>query len=108
MSIALPASRRWPLEELIAATYGAGVGTKRVTKTYGALIAEFGTMLAVILDTPVEEIARVAGRGVAEAVRRTREGSVYIEPGYDGEYGTISVFTPEERAELNETQQHLF
>lgn len=105
---AIPFRNIIPLEELIAATYGNGVGTKRVAKTYAALIAEFGTMLAVILDIPIEDIARVAGWGVAEAVRRMREGSVYIEPGYDGEYGTISVFTAEERAEFNETQQHLF
>lgn len=106
--VAIPFRNIIPLEELIAATYGSGVGTKRVAATYRALIAEFGTMLEVILDTSIEDIARIGGRGVAEAVRRTREGSVYIEPGYDGEYGTIAVFTAEERAALNETQRPLF
>lgn len=29
---------------------------------------------------------------LAEAIKRMREGKVYVEPGYDGEYGKVKVF----------------
>jgi superfamily I DNA/RNA helicase len=45
----------------------------------------------------LEEIERVAGGLVAEGVRRMRKGEVRIAAGYDGEYGTIRIFAPEER-----------
>jgi len=106
--VAVPFRNIIPLEELIAESYGTGVGTKRVAQTYRALLDEFGTMLNVVLDVAVPDIQRVGGLAVAEAVRRTREGAVHIEPGYDGEYGTIAVLSAEERAALNETQRPLF
>lgn len=97
-----------PLEELIATSYGVGVNTKRVRKTYEALLGRFGTMLQILLETSIAEIEKTGERAVAEAIRRMRAGEVSIEPGYDGEYGTISVFSDEERTVLNETQSSLF
>jgi PHP family Zn ribbon phosphoesterase len=37
---------------------------------------------------------------VVEGIRRMREGRVYIEPGYDGEFGRVHLFedTPAEAA----------
>ena len=54
--------------------------------------------MAVLLEAPGEEIARSSLPVIAEGVRRVREGKLVIEPGYDGEFGTVHVFTPEERA----------
>jgi len=44
---------------------------------------------------------------VAEGILLARQGKVNIKPGYDGEYGTISVFQ-ESPATKNEEQLNLF
>jgi DNA helicase-2/ATP-dependent DNA helicase PcrA len=38
---------------------------------------------------------------IAEGVIRVREGKVIIEPGYDGVYGKIRIFSKEEKKELS-------
>ena len=44
---------------------------------------------------------------MAEGIRRLRSGQVEKIPGYDGEYGIIRVFAPEEARET-EGQMDLF
>jgi PHP family Zn ribbon phosphoesterase len=61
------------------------------------VLAQVGPELAVLRDTPLEDVARAAGPLVAEAVSRVREGRVLVEPGYDGEFGTVRIFGAEER-----------
>ena len=45
---------------------------------------------------------------VAEGVLRVRKGKVNIKPGFDGEYGKISIFGEEDKPEKNEQQLSLF
>ena len=50
---------------------------------------------------PIEDIARAAGPCVAEGIRRLRAGQVERRPGFDGEYGVISLLTPGEIARFS-------
>jgi len=87
-----------PLEELIADAFDCGVGTKKVRDAYLRLVAEFGSEFAILLDTPVEDLARAAPPRVAEALARMRSGDVRLDPGYDGEFGVVRIFRePKER-----------
>ena len=61
-----------------------------------SLVNQLGPELDILERIPVDEIARTAPPLVAEAVNRVRQGAVLRDAGYDGEYGTISIFTPEE------------
>jgi len=45
---------------------------------------------------------------VAEGVLRVRQGKVNIKAGFDGEYGTISIFDEGEGQVKNEQQLSLF
>lgn len=88
-----------PLAEVLGEVLGAGPGTKKVQAFYGRLVARFGSELAVLQDVPAEELARVSAP-LAEGIGRMRRGQVFKRPGFDGEYGVISVFSPQEQAEL--------
>jgi superfamily I DNA/RNA helicase len=44
---------------------------------------------------------------LAEAIKRMRDGRVTFDPGYDGEFGQVRIFDPEERRAL-QGQQNLF
>ena len=79
------------LRTLIAENMGRGVNTKGVQNEYLRLAAEFGNELALLVNAPTADIARVAGEPLARAIGRMRRGQVHIEPGYDGVYGLVSV-----------------
>jgi len=65
------------------------------------LISKFGSELNILLNVPYDEIIQASGSRLAEAIKRVREGKVNIRPGYDGEYGKISIFGEEGKIEEN-------
>ncbi len=85
-----------PLPEVIAASTGASAAGKKVMEQYERLLHELGPEFHILRQSPIEEIERLAGPCVAEGVRRLRKGQVERRPGFDGEYGTISLLTPAE------------
>ncbi|MBF0619305.1 MAG: DNA helicase UvrD [Candidatus Omnitrophica bacterium] len=86
-----------PLEEIIAETRGVGKQSKKVQAAYFELIEQCGPELDILLNVPLKDIATAGGDVLSEAIRRMREGKVSIAAGYDGEFGTIRIFTDSER-----------
>ena len=80
------------LRQIIAESPRCGPNTKKAQATYFGLVSHFGSELSVLTEAPSSEIAEVAGERVADGVARVRAGDVFIEPGYDGVYGTVKVF----------------
>jgi DNA helicase II / ATP-dependent DNA helicase PcrA len=89
-----------PLTELIGEAFGVGPESKSATQCYEALLTAIGGEFTVLLDAEVAAIAAVAGDLVAEGVRRVRNGQLSINPGYDGEFGTVKIFTDAEREQI--------
>ena len=81
-----------PLRQILSEAVGKGVNTKAVQTVWESLVGWFGNEMAVLLDAPPVEIASVGGERAAEGVARVRRGEVSIAPGYDGEYGKVSVW----------------
>jgi superfamily I DNA/RNA helicase len=84
------------LPELVGEALGVGPRSKAVTAVVTGLVDRLGPELDILERVPVDEIAKLAPPLVAEAITRVRRGDVVWEPGYDGEYGTIRIFAPEE------------
>jgi len=80
-----------PLADLIAEVMGRGVNTKGVQGRYMEILSALGNEFRVLLDTTLDDIKKAAGEDIAEAVGRMRTGDLYIEPGYDGEFGVVSL-----------------
>jgi uncharacterized protein (TIGR00375 family) len=90
-----------PLAEVAGEVMGVGPATAKARGLVSSLLSRFGSELTVLRETPPEDLARVNGL-FAEAVTRMRRGRVYREPGFDGQYGRISVFSPEEKRDLRQ------
>lgn len=89
-----------PLSELAGEVLDQGPGTKKVRELLARLFSRLGPELYLLRHAPIEDIGRV-NRLLAEAVSRMRRGDVIRHPGFDGQYGRIHVFTPEEKREAS-------
>lgn len=90
-----------PLPEVIAASTGHSVASRKVENQYRDMLSALGSEFAILRELPIEDIRKVSGRLTAEGIRRLREGKVERLPGYDGEYGTIRLFDQMEREEID-------
>ena len=89
-----------PLPEVIGEGIGKGPNTKSVNQIFERLLKSVGNELHILQDAPYDEIEKISGPVVTEAIRRMRSGDVNIAAGYDGEYGTVRIFTSEELKEF--------
>jgi DNA helicase II / ATP-dependent DNA helicase PcrA len=89
-----------PLPELLGEILDCGPASQKVGTAYAKAIRRFGSEFNLLLRATPEEIRARHSEILAEAVTRIRDGRVLRQGGYDGEYGRIRVFTPEERHEL--------
>ncbi len=94
---AIPFKSLIPLEEIIADALEVTVGAKQVEKEYKNLIEKFGNEFKVLIDTPLQDLTAVTLPEIAEGIIRVREGRVFIEPGYDGVYGKVRIFSKGEQ-----------
>ncbi len=85
-----------PIREIMAEILRTGPASKKVREFHTHLLKKLGAELSILTDTPVDEIRRAGGDELAEGIRRMRRGDVFLEEGYDGEYGRIRVFAEDE------------
>lgn len=90
---AIPFKSLIPLNEVIAESLGVTAASKEVSKHYDSLVQNLGPELKILLDSAKKEIAEASLPVIAEGVLRMREGKVIVEPGYDGVYGKIRLFS---------------
>ena len=81
-----------PLEEIIAEALDVGVKSKTVKNEYRKLLHILGGELIILMDVPLKDIGDAGSPILQEAISRMRAGSLYIKPGFDGEYGKIKIF----------------
>ncbi|MDD5155205.1 MAG: endonuclease Q family protein [Candidatus Omnitrophica bacterium] len=81
-----------PFDEIIAQTKGVAAGSVAVERDYRSFIAKFGTEFDILIRATPAELMKGLPKRVADGVLRTRQGKVNINPGFDGEYGKVSLF----------------
>ncbi len=86
-----------PLAEIIGQVRGVGPGSKSVQSLYHHLLVHLGSELSILMDVPLGQIQKIGGNLLVEAIDRVRRGNVHIDAGYDGEYGKVRIFSPQER-----------
>lgn len=85
-----------PLPEAIGASLGISAASQKTEQTYLKLLRELGSETEILRLRSLGDVRRAGGERIAEGIRRLREGLVLKTAGYDGEYGKIALFTPDE------------
>ncbi|WP_045745983.1 UvrD-helicase domain-containing protein [Actinoplanes rectilineatus] len=93
------------LHEIIGEIHGVGPKSKTVEAQLNHVVATLGAELDILRKVPVDEIGKAGGDELREAITRLRRGDVRRVPGYDGEYGVITLFEPGELRNRNSAPQ---
>ncbi len=96
----IPFKTLFPLTEIIANALGVLSETKKVAEEYKNLIKKFNNEFNVLLEISRSEIETATLPEIAEGIIRVREEKVFVEPGYDGVYGKIRIFSADEQQNL--------
>ena len=86
-----PYARLIPLREIIAAAKGVGVNTRTVMRTYSAITDAIGSELDALLWASASDLEAAAEGPVSRAILQARTGQVKVTPGFDGQYGSVSL-----------------
>jgi len=84
------------LAQVLGEIEGVGAKSKTVEARLNELVAALGPELHILRTAPLDDVVRGGGELLGEAVRRLRRGEVQRIPGFDGEYGIIRLFDPDE------------
>ncbi len=87
-----------PLAEILSDCLKVGADSVTVEREYMQLIKNFGNEFNILLDMPEEELIAGCPPKVAKSIMNVRKGNLEIAPGYDGEYGRVSVLKEGEEA----------
>jgi DNA helicase-2/ATP-dependent DNA helicase PcrA len=81
-----------PLREILSEIEGVSPDSARVDQHYKQLLHKACSEFNILLNFGIDDVKKIGGEILAEAVRRMRNREVYIQEGFDGEYGMIKVF----------------
>jgi uncharacterized protein (TIGR00375 family) len=104
----IPYKNLIPLDEIIAEAKGIAKSTKGVGAEYHRAVSKFGSEFEILLRAKEEDLEKNLPKRTAEGILRVRKGQVIVQPGFDGEYGKISIFSEEEKQSKGEEQLSLF
>lgn len=96
-----------PLKEIFSEITRVGVQSKKIARLYSSAIQAVGSEFALLLDAPIEDIEIKTNELLAEAIRRMRRGQVLVEPGFDGQFGRVKLFSEAELSNFS-PQELLF
>jgi len=88
------------LDKIIAESLALKSRTsKKVQAIYEAMLNTWGSELEILRRATIEEIAKNFGAMIAEGIRRVRVGELTVSPGFDGQYGVVSIFSEKEKGQ---------
>ncbi len=93
-----------PLLEILAEVYKTAPNSQKVLTVYDSLVNQFGSEHEILLRADVNVIRKQAGDDIAEGILKVRSRDIAIIPGFDGEYGKVSIWSENKKPSENEAQ----
>jgi uncharacterized protein (TIGR00375 family) len=91
-----------PLHEIITRALDAqNPFTDMVSDYYDQLISTFGNEIRVLLETPIEDIARTTIAPITESIQAFRNATIRYRSGGGGMYGTLDIPWEKERLRVS-------
>ena len=105
---AVPYKKLVELDKIIAESLGIkSRSSRKVQAAYNSIIKKTNTTeLSILINYSLDNLKIVTLPEIVEGIKRVREGRLIVEPGYDGEYGVVNIFSQEEKT--NNKQAKLF
>ena len=97
-----------PLADILSEIFEVGPKTKKVAGYYDKAVKALGPELGILLDRSFKEIEKANVPLLAEAVKKMRTGDISVDPGFDGEFGKVKLFSREEKEALKGEKYLLF
>jgi ATP-dependent DNA helicase UvrD/PcrA len=97
-----------PLTDILAQIFQVGPKTQKVAGYYQNAIEALGPELPILTDHSFDKIQGAGVPLLAEAIMKMRTGDILIDPGFDGEYGKVNIFSRRERETLRGEKTFLF
>jgi len=86
-----------PFIEILSEVFNVNPNSKTLDKLYHQYVERVGTEFDILLKKDLSELSEILPEKLFEAIKRVREGKVFAKGGYDGVYGVIKIFEPEEQ-----------
>ncbi len=96
-----------PLVEILSEIYSVGPQSKKVLRSYDAVLQALGSEFDILHNISIDKIENAGIPLLGEAVKKMRNRNIDIFPGFDGEFGRVRIFTETERKK-NQAQKYLF
>ena len=64
----------------------------KALKQYEVLTNTFATEFKILTKEPYDRIRKFGGEMFENAIKKVRERSVFVDPGYDGVFGQVKIF----------------
>lgn len=86
------------LDKIIAESFGVkSRNSQKVRREYKKMVQGLGSEIFILKEASLKRIKEVTLPGIAEGIKRVREGDLIVEPGFDGQYGRVKIFSSEEQ-----------
>ncbi|MDY6790687.1 MAG: UvrD-helicase domain-containing protein [Thermodesulfobacteriota bacterium] len=96
-----------PLAAILSEILKVGPTSKKVKQKYNDLLEKFGPEFNILHQINEDSLKKSGIPLLSEAIKRMRNKQITLQPGYDGEFGKVIIFTQEERERLSK-QKTLF
>ena len=96
-----------PLLEILAEALKTAPNSQKVLTLFDSLIQKFGTEHEILLRTDLDDIRSHAGQIVSDGIERVRRRDISIIPGYDGEYGKVSIWKEEKNENVRTEEEQM-
>ncbi|MDD5291047.1 MAG: endonuclease Q family protein [Patescibacteria group bacterium] len=71
--------------------------SRQVQAEYNSLIKKVGSEMNILLNESLENLSKMTLPIIVKGIERVREGKLIVEPGFDGQYGTVKIFSAKEK-----------